>query len=680
MNIRQPDPFVRWDGPHGLPRFAELTDAGFAAAFDAAMAAHDREVAAIAGDAEPPALANVIGAIERAGRELNRVSSIFWLRAGAHTNDAIKVLEREIAPKLARHYSKIAQNPVLFARVDALWADRDKLNLTKEEHRVLERHRKAMVHAGAALGEAEKAELAAINEKLASLGAQFGQNVLADEAEWDLHLTDEKHLAGLPGFLRSAMAEAAREHGHDGGWSVTLSRSIIEPFLTFSESRELREAAFRAWIARGEGRNDNRPLVAETLKLRARKAELLGYENFAAYKLDDTMAKTPKAVDELLMPVWERARERAERDRQALQGIAAESGLNEPVAPWDWRFLAEKRRQREFDFSEEELKSYLPLENIIAACFEVAGKLFGLSFRRFDATLWHPDVRAYEVLDRDQNRVGVFLADYFARPSKRSGAWMSDLQEQHKLDDGQHPIIYNVMNFARPPAGEPALLSLDDARTLFHEFGHALHGLLSDVTWPTVSGTSVARDFVELPSQLYEHWLTVPETLARHARHHATGEPMPKPLMDKVLKARNANSGFQTVEFTASALVDMAFHTGYRPQAEGADPMAFEAEKLGAIRMPAEIAMRHRTPHFAHVFSGDGYSAGYYSYLWSEVLDADAFAAFEEAGDAFDPETAAKLREHVYAAGGSVDPAETYLAFRGRMPSPEAMMKGRGLI
>jgi peptidyl-dipeptidase Dcp len=680
MNIAPANNFARWDGPHGLPRFSELSDDGFAGAFEAAMARHDAEIAAIARQSEPATFANVIGALERAGRELTRVSAIFWLRAGAHTNDAIQTLERDIAPKLARHFSKIAQNPALFARVDALWTGRDKLGLTREEFRVLERHWKAMVRAGAALEEAGKVELAAINERLAALGAQFGQNVLTDEAEWDLHLTAEQDLAGLPGFLRSAMAQAAREHGHDNGWSVTLSRSIIEPFLTFSERRDLREAAWRAWTARGEGRNDNRPIVAETLQLRARKAELLGYPNYAAYKLDDTMAKTPEAVDELLLPVWQKARERAERDRQALEVIAAEGGANEAIAPWDWRFFAEKRRQREFDFSEEELKSYLPLENIIAACFEVAGKLFGLSFRRFDAALWHADVRAFEVLDATGNRVGVFLADYFARPSKRSGAWMSDLQEQHKLDGGQIPVIYNIMNFAKPPAGEPALLSLDDARTLFHEFGHALHGLLSDVTWPTVSGTSVARDFVELPSQLYEHWLTVPDILARHARHHATGKPMPKELMDKVLKAKNANSGFQTVEFTASALVDMAFHTGYRPQAEGADPMAFEAEKLGAIGMPAEIAMRHRTPHFAHVFSGDGYSAGYYSYMWSEVLDADAFAAFEETGDAFDAATAARLREHIYAAGGSVDPAETYLAFRGKMPSPEAMMKGRGLI
>ncbi len=680
MNIAHSNPFVRWGGPHGLPQFEGLADDGFAPAFAAAMAEHEREIAAIAGSGEPPDFANVVGALERAGRQLNRVSAIFFLRAGAHTNEAIQALERDIAPKLARHHSRIAQNPALFARVDALWQQRAALGLSREEDRVLERLWKGMVRAGAALAETGKAELAAINEKLASLGAQFGQNVLADEAEWDLHLQDETALAGLPGFVKSAMAQAAREHGHQDGWSVSLSRSVIEPFLTFSERRDLRETAFKAWTSRGEGKHDNRPIVAETLRLRARKAELLGYENFAAYKLDDTMAKMPQAVDDLLMPVWQKAREKVARDREALAAIAAEAGANEAIAPWDWRYLAEKRRQREFDFSEEELKSYLPLENIIAACFEVAGRLFGLSFRRFDVPLWHGDVRAYQVLDADAKRVGVFLADYFARPSKRSGAWMSDLQEQHKLDGGQIPIIYNVMNFAKPPAGEAALLSLDDARTLFHEFGHALHGLLSNVTWPTVSGTSVARDFVELPSQLYEHWLTVPDILTRHARHFASGEPMPQALIDKVLAARNANSGFQTVEFTASALIDMAFHTQYPAQQDDADPMAFERQKLAEIGMPVEIVMRHRTPHFAHVFSGDGYSAGYYSYLWSEVLDADAFAAFEEAGDPFDPPTAAKLRAHVYSAGGAVDPAETYLAFRGRMPSPEAMMMGRGLI
>jgi peptidyl-dipeptidase Dcp len=489
-------------------------------------------------------------------------------------------------------------------------------------------------------------------------------------------LTKPEEIAGLPDFLLSAMAEAARAHGANEGWAVTLSRSIIEPFLTFSDNRELRESAFRAWIARGEGANDNRPVVAEILSLRHEKARLLGYANYAALKLDDTMAKTSTAVEGLLRPVWEKALDRAREESGDLSAIIASEGRNHAVEPWDWRHYAEKLRQQKYAFSESELKPYLQLEKIIEASFAVANRLFGISFRaRPDMAAWHPDVRVFEVLDRSGKVAGIFFGDYFNRPSKRSGAWMSSFQSQHRLDGGRLPFIYNIMNFAKAPAGQPVLLSLDEAKTLFHEFGHALHGLLSDVTYPSVSGTSVARDFVELPSQLYEHWLTTPQILSQYARHHQTGETMPQALLDKVIAARNFNAGFNTVEFTASALVDMAFHTG----GEIADPMAFEAAKLKEIRMPSQIVMRHRTPHFQHVFSGDGYSAGYYSYMWSEVLDADAFSAFEETGDPFDPAVAERLRKNIYAAGGSRDPEDLYKAFRGALPSADAMMRKRGL-
>ncbi len=414
------------------------------------------------------------------------------------------------------------------------------------------------------------------------------------------------------------------------------------------------------------------------LSLRTEKAKLLGYASYADIKLDNSMAKTPHAVHGLLDPVWEKARARAAEEQGELQRVAAESGSNHAIEAWDWRHFAEKLRLEKFAFDEAELKPYLQLENIVAASFDVATKLFGLTFEeQTGVPLWHEDARLWIVRDGDGSRRGLFAADYFARSSKRSGAWMSSLQEQHKLGAGQTPIIYNIMNFAKPPTGEPALLSMDDARTLFHEFGHALHGLMSNVTWPSVSGTSVPRDWVELPSQLYEHWLTVPATLQKFALHAKTKAPMPQALMDKVLAAKTFNAGFNTVEFTASALVDMEYHSaGTAP----ADPMKVEAETLARLNMPDAIVMRHRTPHFQHVFAGDGYSAGYYSYLWSEVLDADAFAAFEETGDPFNPELAAKLLAHVYAAGGSADPEKLYTAFRGRMPTPDAMMKDRGLV
>jgi peptidyl-dipeptidase Dcp len=479
------------------------------------------------------------------------------------------------------------------------------------------------------------------------------------------------------------MQAAARERGEEGGYLVTLSRSIIEPFLTFSTRRELREQAFSAWAARGAngGETDNIAIVRETLALRAEKAKLLGYDNFAALKLDNTMAKTPDKVNALLRQVWDKARSKALEEQASLEGLIAEEGKNHPVMPWDWRHYSEKLRQRMFDFSESELKPYLQLEKIIEACFDVAERLFGIKAVEIkDVPAYHPDVRVFEIRDAEGDLKALFLGDYFARSSKRSGAWMSSFQSQHRLptkrgDEGELPIIYNVCNFAKPAAGKPALLSLDDARTLFHEFGHALHGMLSNVTYPSVSGTGVSRDFVELPSQLYEHWLTVPEILEKYAVHYQTGEPMPKSLLDKVLAARTFNAGFATVEFTSSAIVDMAFHT----RGAVADPMAVQSEVLSELGMPASIVMRHATPHFQHVFSGDGYSAGYYSYMWSEVLDADAFSAFEEVGSPFDPVMARKLKNNIYAVGGSIDPEETYKAFRGKLPDPTAMLKKKGL-
>ncbi|RFZ86379.1 peptidase M3 [Shinella sp. WSJ-2] len=674
---------VEWTGLNGLPRFDLVRDEAFAASFDAALAAHEAEIDAIADNPDVPTFENTVVALEIAGDALSRVSALFWSRAGANTNDTIQALERDIAPKMSRHYSKIGTNAALFKRIDALWEGRAGLNLSLEQVRVLERHWKGFVKSGAKLAKPEQDRLSAINERLAGLGAKFGQNVLADEKSWALFLDEGEALDGLPDFLKDAMAAAARDRGQDGRYAVTLSRSIIEPFLASSARRDLREQAFRAWVARGEndGETDNRGIVKDTLSLRAEKAGLLGYANFAALKLDNTMAKTPDAVNGLLMQVWEKAVARAREEEAELAALIADEGRNHEVMPWDWRYYAEKLRAKKFNFSEAELKPYLQLEKIIDACFDVAERLFGIrAVEKKDVPVYHPDVRVFEIRDRENRLVAMFLGDYFARSSKRSGAWMSSYQSQHRLplpngSVGEIPIIYNVCNFAKPAEGKPALLSLDDARTLFHEFGHALHGMLSDVTYPSVSGTGVSRDFVELPSQLYEHWLTVPEILTRYAVHYQTGEAMPQALLDKVLAARTFNSGFATVEFTSSALVDMAFHT--RGPVE--DPMAVQGEVLEKIGLPKSIVMRHATPHFQHVFSGDGYSAGYYSYMWSEVLDADAFSAFTETGDAFNPAMAARLKTYIYAVGGSVDPEDAYKAFRGKLPTPEAMLEKKGL-
>jgi peptidyl-dipeptidase Dcp len=671
-----------WDGPNGLPRFDEVKDEAFSPAFEAALKNHEREIDEIADNPAAATFENTIVALEIAGDELSRVSALFWNKAGANTNSTIQALEREIAPKMSRHYSKIGMNEALFKRIDGLWEQRESLGLNVEQTRVLERHWKGFVRSGAKLEKQNQERLAAINEELAGIGASFGQNVLADESGWKLIVT-EAQLDGIPDFLRDAMAGAAKEHGEDGKFAVTLSRSIIEPFLTFSARRDRREQAFNAWVSRGRnaGEHDNRPLVKRTLELRQEKAVLLGYENFAALKLDNTMAKTPEAVNGLLMQVWEKAVAAAGSEERELSELIREEGGNHEVQPWDWRYYAEKLRSKKFNFSEAELKPYLQLEKVIEACFDVAGRLFGITAKRMEGVAgYHPDVRIFEILNADGTLKALFLGDYFARPSKRSGAWMSSFQSQHRLPlkngvIGELPIIYNVCNFAKPTEGKPALLSLDDARTLFHEFGHALHGMLSDVTYPTVSGTGVSRDFVELPSQLYEHWLTVPEILQAYALHYQTGEAMPKALLDKVLAAQSFNAGFNTVEFTSSALVDMAFHT----RSTVDDPMSVQDEVLKSLNMPKAIVMRHATPHFQHVFSGDGYSAGYYSYMWSEVLDADAFAAFEETGNPFDAATAQKLKENIYSVGGSIDAENAYLAFRGKMPSPDAMLKKRGL-
>ncbi|MGR3503109.1 M3 family metallopeptidase [Pseudaestuariivita sp.] len=663
-----------WDTPFGIAPFDKITDDDFSAAFEVALAEDKAEIDAIADQSEQPSFANTIAALEATGAKLDRVLGVFYNLAGADSTDARQALQREFSPKLADHASEITANRALFNRIAALWDQRETLDLTEEEARVLMLTHRRFVRAGAALTGDDAARMKEITARLATLGTQFMQNLLKDEADWSMPLS-ETDMEGLPQFVVDAARAAGEEAGKDGP-ILTLSRSLIVPFLQFSPRRDLRETAWRAWIARGEngGETDTREIAAETLKLREERAKLLGYDTFAAFKLETEMAGTPEAVRDLLMQVWTPAKRQADADAEVIRKMMQEDGVNADPEPWDWRYYAEKRRKAEHDLDEAELKPYLQLEKMLEAMFACAGRLFGIEAKPLDVPLYHADARAWEIT-RNGKHLAVFIGDYFARSSKRSGAWCSAFRSQAKHPEVQSPIVVNVCNFAKPSTGQPALLSYDDARTLFHEFGHALHQMLSDVTYGSISGTSVARDFVELPSQLYEHWLEVPEVLRDYAVHAETGEAMPREMIDKVMAAATFDMGFQTVEYVASALVDLAFHDGPAP----ADPMAKQAEVLEGIGMPRAIVMRHATPHFAHVFAGDGYSSGYYSYMWSEVMDADAFAAFEEKGDAFDTSLAARLEEHVLSAGGSRDPAELYTAFRGRMPGVEALLKGRGL-
>ena len=669
-----------WFSERDLPDFTKLAPTHFAPALEIAMAEHLAEIDAIAATSEPPTFANTIEALERAGLRLSRTASVFWIMASADTTPALQELERDLSPKFAAHFDKITTNRPLFERVETVWNTRDNAGLTDEQARVLERTYESFVRSGAQLEGAQRKRMSAIKKRLAELGTAFSQNVLADEASFMLLLHDEADLAGLPDGLRQAMAAAAAERDTDAPYVVTLSRSLIEPFLMFSERRDLREKAYSAWISRGDNGDgtDNNAIIAETLAHRKEFADLLGFTTYADYRLANTMAENPANVNELLETVWPHAVNRALEERDSLEAEARRAGQNIEIEGWDWRYWAERVRRSNYDLDEAQVKNYLPLEGVIAAAFAVANRLFGLTFEpRDDIKAYHPDVRAFAVKDRAGNEVGLFLGDYFARASKRSGAWMTAFRGQERLRGATTPIILNVMNFAKPAPGAPALLSFDDARTLFHEFGHGLHGLLSNVTYPSLSGTSVERDFVELPSQLYEHWLYEPAVLKEFARHHETGEPMPDELIEKLKAAENFNQGFQTVEYLACALVDMGLHS---PAYDGTEhPRAFEERMLADIGMPREIAMRHRPPHFLHVFAGSGYAAGYYSYMWSEVLDADAFQAFLDNGDIFDPATAGKLHEYIYGAGGTRRGRDAYLAFRGRLPSVEGLLRQRGL-
>ena len=666
--------FEDWTAPFGAPPLDKIKPEHFPPAYDRALAKHTAEVAAIAEHRSSPSFDNVVLALEKSGRLLTRIEGVFGNLTSSATNEELQAIELEMAPRLSAHWSAILMHPVLFARLDELYQKRGSLGLDGESLRVLERYHLDFVRAGAKLNGEGRERLAAIAQRLAVLGTQFSQNVLGDEEDWVLTLTEDQ-MAGIPPAVRAAAAAKAKDLKMHMPFAVTLARSSVEPMLQFADDRALREQLYRAWVSRGDNAHthNNSAIMSEMLALRAERAQLLGYENFAAFKLADSMAGTPAKARALLEEVWEPARKRALEERDALQELITRQGQNFRLAPWDWRYYAEKLRQEKYDFDAQQLQPYFQLSNLIEAAFFTAEKLFGLSFQeRRDMPVYHPDVRVWEVV-REGKTIGLFYGDYFARTGKQGGAWMSSFRDQQKLDGDILPIITNNANFNK---SDPCLLSFDDAVTLFHEMGHALHGLLSQVHFPRLSGTNVVRDFVELPSQLFEHWLEEPQVLERFARHYQTGESIPKDLLQKLLAARNYGQGFATVEFLASALIDMDFHT----LPVGSDPKAAQAQTLARIGMPEEIGPRHAAPHFTHIFGGDGYAAGYYAYLWSEVLDADGFKAFKEAHDPFDPATAHRLYKFIYSSGGTRDFAQAYRAFRGRDPHIEALLEGRGLL
>ena len=664
-----------WEDMFQIPPFDLIKDHHFDEAFEEAFSQIELAINKISDQSDAPTFQNTVEELERSDELMEKVASIFANLASSNSNPTLEALQRKLAPKWAKVDSDIKLNSKLFFRIDTLFKNRMNLNLSKEQLRVLELYHLSFVRSGAELKGSEQQKLKKILQRLAELGTLFTQNLLKDEREWSMNVT-EKDLLGCPQFIKDAASEAAKERGIDG-YIITLSRSLIVPFLQFSPRRDLRQKAFSAWELRGanQGKTNNLDIVQETLILRQERANLLGYNSFADFKLETEMARSPERVTELLMAVWEPAKLMANRDAKILTEMMKTDGFDEKFLPSDWRYYSEKKRVAEHDLNETELKPYFQLNQMIKASFHCAKKLFNLDFRQIDAPMYHSDVMAWEVT-RENKHIAIFIGDYFARPSKRSGAWCSRFRGQSSMDKDQRPITVNVCNFAKAPEGQQCLLNFDDARTLFHEFGHALHSMLSNVKYAYISGTSVARDFVELPSQLYEHWLSVPSVLEKFAIHAETNEPIPKDLLKKLLDAENYDQGFSTVEYVSSALVDLAFHNEIPTK----DPMQKQREVLDRIKMPAEITMRHATPHFAHIFSGDGYSSGYYSYMWSEVMDADAFEAFNEINDPFDSEIAHSLEKHIYSAGGSLPAEELYMNFRGSMPKVEALLKGRGFL
>ncbi|HET7731724.1 MAG TPA: M3 family metallopeptidase [Usitatibacter sp.] len=669
----------KWPGPHGgVPPFDEAKVEHFKPALEAAMDEQLAEIERIASDPAPPTFENTLAAFERSGRAFARVATVYNVFSSTMQTPEFQAVEREMSPKLAAFRDRIVQNERLFARIAAVHDARRDGELTPEQKRLLWNRYTDFVRSGARLDAAAKRRMSEVNQRLASLYTQFNQNVLADENGHVTVIDDEAGLAGLPESLRAAAAAAAEERGLAGRWAILNTRSSVEPFLSHAERRDLREKVWRTFYSRGDNGDatDNKAIIREIVRLRAERARLLGYPTHAHWRLEKSMAKSPERAMQLMEAVWAPAVRRATEEVADMAQFAREQGEDVAIEPWDYRFYAERVRKARYDMDDAEIKPYLQLEKLREAMFWVAGELLGLRFEpRGDLPVYHPDVRAWEVKDEAGRHAGLFYFDAYARRGKRSGAWMNAYRPQERFDGEVTPIVSNNSNFVKAGPGEPVLISWHDAITLFHEFGHALHGLSSSVTYPSLAGTAVDRDYVEFPSQLMEHWLPTRPVLERFARHCRTGEAMPAALVDKLERARRFNQGFDTVEYLASALVDMRLHLA---DPEAFDPVEFERETLRSLGMPPQVAMRHRLPHFGHLFNGDGYSAGYYSYLWADTLTADAYEAFTEAKGAYDKAVARRLRDHVLSRGNTVDPDEAYRAFRGREPRIEALMRKRG--
>lgn len=665
-----------WNTPDGVPPYDRIRPEHYEPAFDLAIAEAREQSQRIANDPAAPTFENTIEAMERSGRQLARVSSTFFTVASADATPANQGIQKNVAPKLARLSNEMMLDQALFQRVDALYQQRAQLGLTAEQTRLLEETHKRFVRAGAALSPEARTRVAAINEELANLGVAFGQKLLADQKANDVVLTAAE-VEGLPADQTSAAAAAAQAAGQPGGYLFPATRSAAEPFLTAAPDRGAREKIWRAFTFRGDNDNANNTSaeIKRLVELRIERAKLMGAPSHADFVLEDTMAKTTDAAMDLLMAVYEPGLARAQEELRDIQARAAQDGIDK-VEPWDWRYYAEQVRRERFALDENAVKQYLPLDGMVDAMFETTQKLFGLTaHERTDIPVYADGVRVFEIREADGRKVGLFYADWFARPTKRPGAWMNSIRVPSGLL-GESPIVVNNQNITPPAAGERALISLDEAQTLFHEFGHGLHGLLSTARYPSLSGTAVARDFVEFPSQVYEHWITEPSILRAHARN-ADGEPIPEPMLKALLEAQTFNQGFATVQQLSSAILDMRLHKLDALPADF-DASAWETAQLAELGVPEEIGMRHRLPHFSHIFDG-GYSASYYAYTWAEAMDADGFDAFKEAGDVFDPALAGKLRREVYERGNTRDPAESYIQFRGRMPTADALLRNRGL-
>jgi len=668
---------AEWTGPFdGVPPFDRVRPEQFPEAIQFGIDEQRREVLAIADNSAAPTFENTVEALERVGRRLDRVLGIFGVMTDNMTNPQYQALEREWSPRLSAAYDEIILNPQLFQRVKAVYDARESSNLNPQQQRVVTRLYDQFVRRGANLNPEQKRQLSQYNQELATLFAQFGEKLLADESTFIA--VAEADLAGVPADVKAAAAAAARERNLPAGqFAIVNTRSAVDPVLTFADNRALRERVWRAFVNRGDngGANDTNETIRNIVRIRAERARLLGFPTHAHWRMQDTMARDPARAQELMMRVWPAAVARVREEVRDQQAMADRLGHDITIEPWDYRYYMEKVRQDRYNLSQDEIKPYFQLDNMIQGMFHMAGQLYGLRFAENtgQVPVWHPDIRTWHVTNAAGEDVGIFYGDMFARTGKRSGAWATGYRGRSRLLGDRIVLASNNNNFTKPGPNDPVLISLDDAETLFHEFGHAIHGLLSDVHYPSLAGTP--RDFVEYPSQVHENWVLTPEILNRFARHYRTNQPMPQALVERIEQARTFNQGFTTVEYLGSALVDMALHTD--PQGV-IDPDAFERETLTRIGMPREIAMRHRLPQFGHLFSSDAYSAGYYSYLWSETMDADTWAAFEETGNVWDPATARRFAETLLSTGNETDRAEAYRQFRGRDPDVDALLRKRG--